>query len=78
MARAHKNQPTNGSDMAVEMAFAVVAAATAAAVAAAVATAAMAATVATAAEQTAAAATAAPEIFLRGNVQTITLVKVIF
>jgi len=78
VARAHNNQPTNGSDMAVEMAFAAVAAATAAAVAAAVATAAMVATVATAAGHTAAAATAAREIFLRGDVQNITLVKVTF
>ena len=45
-AGAHNNQPTNGSDVAAETAFAAAAAATAAAVAAAVATVATAATVA--------------------------------
>jgi hypothetical protein len=55
-AVAHNNQPTKGSNMSAEMAFAVAAVDTATAVAAAVATAAM---VATAAAQMAAAATGA-------------------
>ena len=59
---AHNNQPTNGSDMVAEMAFAAVAAATAAAVAAAVVKLAMA---ATAVAQMAAAATAAHEIYIK-------------
>ncbi len=68
-AGAHNNQPTNGSNMAAETAFAVAAAAKAAAVAAAVAAAAMAAMAAMAAAQTvtaqtAAAATAAREIYI--------------
>jgi hypothetical protein len=61
-AGAHINQPTNGSNMAAETVFAVAAAATVAAVAAAEAMAAMA---ATAAPQTAAAATAACEIYVK-------------
>ena len=63
----HNNQPTNGSDMVAEIAFAAAAAGTAAAMAAAVATAAMAAMVAMAAmaaAQTVAAAMVASEIYI--------------
>jgi hypothetical protein len=69
----HNNQPTNGSDMVAEIAFAAAAAATAAAMAAAVATAAMAAMVAMvamaamaamAAAQTVAAAMVSREIYI--------------
>jgi hypothetical protein len=68
---AHNNQPTNGSDMAAETAFAAAAAATTAAVAAAVATAAMVATVAmvataaTAMAQTVAGSTGVREIYIK-------------
>jgi hypothetical protein len=59
---AHNNQPTNGSNMAAETAFAAAEAATAAAVAAAVATAA---TAAMAEAQTAAVANTAREIYIK-------------